>query len=590
MKILKGLKKTIMSPFIFSIIFSGHPISVDGLFFDWDDVPVLNVDTEGDGANADFSTLKVTYDSEFLFIYFNMYDGEFLLQDWNSYQLFIDADNDISTGLEVHGIGAELNWTFGERSGIQYLNNQQLNIGQNDLSLRIAPTITSSEFEIAISRTSLPLTMNNSQTITQGKIVLYEGEGESDYLPDEEGGVSFNIDLNDMPHLPQPIMLERLHENDIRIVSYNTLNEGILDEDRQNHFKRIIQSLSPDVIALQEHSEWDEIDQVIQSWFPNDQWYASWTYRDLVVLSRFQIINDASMISSDRSMVALLNTESELGTNLLVFNSHLSCCANNEERQQQVDEFASSWREWIQNGEGPFELEYETPFIHVGDFNYVGYRQQVETIRVGDILDENQFGNDFLPDWDSTAIVELFPRQSNKRMGYTWRSDGSSFNPGKLDYIFYSDATIDSGKNYILNTLAMDNFLLEFYGLEWNDTQEASDHLPLVFDILINSDVGLNNQTPIIEPPFLYPNYPNPFNSNTKIKLYFPYLVDLDLMIVDLKGKMVKKLNKNKPVRGNYTTHWDGTNESGTHMPSGIYFVLIKTDRLTLKKKMVLLK
>ena len=136
----------------------------------------------------------------------------------------------------------------------------------------------------------------------------------------------------------------------------------------------------------------------------------------------------------------------------------------------------------------------------------------------------------------------------------------------------------------------MDNFLLEFYGLEWNDTQEASDHLPLVFDISINYDVGLNNQIPIIELPLLYPNYPNPFNSNTKIKLYLPYLVDLELMIVDLKGKMVKILNHNKPVRGNYTTYWDGTNESGSHMSSGIYFVLIKTDRVTLKKKMVLLK
>ena len=128
MRILKGLKRTVLSSFIFSLVFSGHPISIDGLFNDWDDVPVSVIDTEGDGANADFSVLKVTYDAEFLFIYFNMYDGEFLLQDWNSYHLFIDADNDISTGLEIHGIGAELDWTFGERSGIQYLNNEQLDI------------------------------------------------------------------------------------------------------------------------------------------------------------------------------------------------------------------------------------------------------------------------------------------------------------------------------------------------------------------------------------------------------------------------------------------------------------------------------
>ena len=49
------------------------------------------------------------------------------------------------------------------------------------------------------------------------------------------------------------------------------------------HFKRIIQALDPDVIALQEHGEWEEIDDVIQSWFPNQQWHASWTYRSPVL-------------------------------------------------------------------------------------------------------------------------------------------------------------------------------------------------------------------------------------------------------------------------------------------------------------------
>ena len=64
-----------------------------------------------------------------------------------------------------------------------------------------------------------------------------------------------------------------------------------------------------------------QIDDVIQAWFPNEEWHASWTHRDLVVLSRFSIIDDASIISSNRTMAALLNTENELGKNLLVFNS-----------------------------------------------------------------------------------------------------------------------------------------------------------------------------------------------------------------------------------------------------------------------------
>ena len=69
-KMIKGLKKFIFSPFLFSIVLGGHPINIDGLFEDWHDVPVMYSDQESDAIDADFSLLKVTYDSEFLFIYF----------------------------------------------------------------------------------------------------------------------------------------------------------------------------------------------------------------------------------------------------------------------------------------------------------------------------------------------------------------------------------------------------------------------------------------------------------------------------------------------------------------------------------------
>jgi len=480
------------SPFLFSRLIAGHPINIDGQFHDWDNVGIAYSDMEGDGMSADFGDVKITYDMEFLFIYFNFHNGEYLMQDGNAFHLYIDADNNASTGLDFHGIGAELDWTFGQREGVFYINGGSEIIWQNDLTLRIGPTITSTEFEIAISRESDVLTLNESQVLAEGKIVIAEAPPNSDTVPNEDGGIYFSIGEDTVP-LPEPIPLERKHEDDIRIVTYNTWNDGFLDEERQPHFKRIIQALDPDVIALQEHWDWDEIDDIIQSWFPDEPWYASWTHRDMVVLSRFSIIDDASLISSGRTMGALLDTEEELGKNLLIVNSHLSCCANNEDRQQQVDEFLSVWREWISNENGPFNLEDETPFVHVGDFNFVGYRQQVETIRIGDIVDENEYGEDFLPDWDNTVVVDLFSRHTHKRMGYTWRSDGSSFNPGKLDYIFYSDATIDTGRHFTLNTLAMEEATLMEYGLEWDDTQEASDHLPRVFDITLNDlDIGVD--------------------------------------------------------------------------------------------------
>lgn len=577
---------------LFSKIYSGHPICIDGLFEDWDNVPLAYQDSNNDHLNADYSTLKITYDSEFLFIYLKFYENEFLMQNWNEFHLYIDADNNLNTGFNTLGIGAELIWCFGERSGFQYMNGQETEIYQNDLKLRIAPTVTSNEFEIAIDRESFPLNMNNTQQMIQGKIICSEFEAIQeigDFIPNEIGGVQFTI-YEDSVLDPQIISLERINESDLRIISYNTLNEGILDSERQNHYKSILQALKPDIIALQEHGEWDEIHDVIQSWFPQQEWYSSWTYRDLIILSRFPIINDASLISSGRTMVALLDTDSELGKNLLVFNSHLSCCDNDEDRQEQVDEFSGVWRDWVKNESGPFELEFGTPFVHLGDFNYVGYSQQISTIINGDIVNEDEYGDDFLPDWDSTGIIDLFSRHTHKRMGYTWRNDGSSFNPGKLDYIFYSDASIDTGKHYILNTLTMNQDDLENYNLNINDTKMASDHLPLVFDILVDDNVGIKKSDELPSSFYVYNNYPNPFNPTTQIDYNLPEDKYVNVIIYNVKGKRVKTLVNKIQTLGFHSLRWDARNDIGEKVSAGVYIYKIQTEKYTATKKMVLLK
>ena len=109
------------------------------------------------------------------------------MQDWNEFHLYIDADDNDVTGSYVNGIGAELEWNFGSRSGFAYLDDQQIEIYQNDLSLRIAPTITSSQFEIAIGRNSFPLTNYNSQTISNFRIIISEFDLGGDLIPNEFG-------------------------------------------------------------------------------------------------------------------------------------------------------------------------------------------------------------------------------------------------------------------------------------------------------------------------------------------------------------------------------------------------------------------
>ncbi|MFX1518256.1 MAG: FlgD immunoglobulin-like domain containing protein, partial [Promethearchaeota archaeon] len=87
-------------------------------------------------------------------------------------------------------------------------------------------------------------------------------------------------------------------------------------------------------------------------------------------------------------------------------------------------------------------------------------------------------------------------------------------------------------------------------------------------------------------------NYPNPFNSLTIIN----YDIDseepvvVSLCIYNVLGQKVKTLVQEEKSTGLYQIEWDGTDEKGNSVSSGVYFYVLKTDKNIDKKKMLLLK
>ena len=567
-----------------SLLYSGHPITIDGLFDDWAEVDVSYSDSQGDGADADFADIKITYDNDFLFIYFNVHDGEYLMQDWNEFHLYIDADNDTTTGYFINGIGAELDWLFGDRSGSYYIMDGIIDIYQNDLTLRMAPTITNHEFEICISRNSNVLTMDGTQVLVEGKVILTDTGPNADQIPDENGGISFSIG-EDYIMPPTPISFDKRDETDIRLVTHNVWNSSLLDPNYEVYFQRIYQALDPDIVALQEmYENTNQLHSLFNDWFPDEQWYVSSQFRDNIIISKYPVLEEDYFTSSERTMVALLNTDDELGSDLIIFNSHLACCDNDESRQYDADEFVSNWRDWRENDNGPFTLTEGTPFVYVGDFNLVGYRQQLTTFTEGDIEDENTFGDDYNLDWDNTSIADLFSRHSHIRMGYTWRWDNSSFSPGKLDYVLYTDSVLDTSKHFVFNTLTMDSASLAEYGLEAMDSYNSSDHSPRVLDIKIPADVEIGEAV-IPKNIKISAPYPNPFNPQTAIQIELNENMHLYAAVFDINGRVVKQLINGYLQKGDLEITF---NNKG--LTSGIYFIRIVGEGIQHTSKVVLLK
>jgi hypothetical protein len=283
-------------------------------------------------------------------------------------------------------------------------------------------------------------------------------------------------------------------------------------------------------------------------------------------------------------MCALLQTDDPINPYLLILNSHFSCCDNDDDRQEQVDELVQVLREWRLNDNGPFDLPEGTPMFHVGDFNFVGYREQIETVTAGNIQDEGNYGNDFPLDWDGTAITDLFSRQTHKRMAYTWRSDGSSFNPGKLDYVLYTGSNLSILNHFVLNTLAMPDSVLNEWELEAEDTNEASDHLPRIVDFMV-TDLGIAGELDLPQQYILSHPYPNPFNPQVMIPITMAREALIQLRIYDIHGRLVISIADDVLPAGKKLFSWNGS-----QYPSGVYIVRCQAGHVMQTEKIILLK
>ncbi|MBL7086976.1 MAG: T9SS type A sorting domain-containing protein [Candidatus Cloacimonetes bacterium] len=96
--------------------------------------------------------------------------------------------------------------------------------------------------------------------------------------------------------------------------------------------------------------------------------------------------------------------------------------------------------------------------------------------------------------------------------------------------------------------------------------------------------------TPIPYSFNLQQNYPNPFNHKTTISfsLFKPSRVELS--ILDIKGQKVKTLVNKNIQRGHHEIFWNGKNESGKPVSSGIYFYKMETENYSEMKKAILMK
>ncbi len=96
-------------------------------------------------------------------------------------------------------------------------------------------------------------------------------------------------------------------------------------------------------------------------------------------------------------------------------------------------------------------------------------------------------------------------------------------------------------------------------------------------------------ETPAL-PLVLDQNRPNPFNPSTEIRFSLPHRCAVRLNVFDSAGRLIRVLHDGTLGPGRHSIVWDGTNNAGRTVGSGVYFYRLCAGKEAISKKMVLLK
>ena len=114
--------------------------------------------------------------------------------------------------------------------------------------------------------------------------------------------------------------------------------------------------------------------------------------------------------------------------------------------------------------------------------------------------------------------------------------------------------------------------------------------LTFVDNTHVETSVGESEMDQIPSRFDLDQNYPNPFNPTTAISYQLSALSSVSLTICDLLGRNIATLVNGEQVAGRYTVRWDGKNELGEGVSSGIYLCQLRAGSNIFTRKMVLVK
>ncbi|MBF8297004.1 MAG: type sorting protein, partial [Bacteroidetes bacterium] len=247
-------------------------------------------------------------------------------------------------------------------------------------------------------------------------------------------------------------------------------------------------------------------------------------------------------------------------------------------------------------------LKFDLPFNRQTGDAFVGTKRMLlnslgASVNAGDVLRISVWikASNLVPDsaakYPTTWAVGFTP-------GF-WKGNGNNdgFNnvpgyPQDLQFVFPPVTSFDWTQYYIDVTVPSDPTTK---ALDLRLHPYARFTGTIYFDDLTVQVIGTttsagNDKNGLPKTYDLSANYPNPFNPSTNIKFALPVEGRFALVIYNVLGQRVRTVAQGIRSAGEYTVQWDGRNDVGEVVQTGVYFYRLETNSMALVRKMLFLK
>ncbi|HGY56554.1 MAG TPA: T9SS type A sorting domain-containing protein [Caldithrix abyssi] len=211
-------------------------------------------------------------------------------------------------------------------------------------------------------------------------------------------------------------------------------------------------------------------------------------------------------------------------------------------------------------------------------------------------------------DFDKDGNLDIF--MGGNYAGSVWRieykgtgdiADSNSYTYEKV----YQDTVPGGGARVYSVSFPGDNFALKQGGTSYTDmNKNGKPELLIAYEdgdslqswiVMVENDsvmtgIAVEPGRQVLKTYTLHQNYPNPFNPTTTIAYELATTENISLKIYDVLGREVKTLVNGVVPAGKHTISWDGTNNAGNKVSSGVYIYSLEVGNHKLHKRMTLMK